>query len=59
MKNITIFHLKMVSFYNRSNMLFSVFDILLTYINTKDWKKALLVGVPKRKGYVVKDLPDT
>ena len=44
---------------NQVEMSISVFDILLTYINTKDWKKALAAGVPRRKGYVVKDLPDT
>ncbi|XP_070580696.1 tRNA methyltransferase 10 homolog B-like [Ptychodera flava] len=28
-----------------------VFDILLTFYNTGDWKKALVAGVPRRKGY--------
>ncbi|XP_002733279.1 tRNA methyltransferase 10 homolog B-like [Saccoglossus kowalevskii] len=32
-----------------------VFDILLTYHNTGDWREALLTGVPARKGYVLKE----
>ncbi|XP_053381046.1 tRNA methyltransferase 10 homolog B-like [Mercenaria mercenaria] len=30
-----------------------VFDILISYISIKDWKKALAVGVPRRKGYTI------
>ncbi|KAL4218999.1 hypothetical protein ACF0H5_021583 [Mactra antiquata] len=30
-----------------------VFDILMKYKETKDWKQALSVGVPRRKGYVI------
>ncbi|ELU10338.1 hypothetical protein CAPTEDRAFT_158169 [Capitella teleta] len=32
-----------------------VFDILLVFYNTQDWRKALEAGVPKRSGYVLKD----
>jgi len=34
-----------------------VFEILVTYIKTQDWKKALEAGVPKRKGYILKQDP--
>ncbi|XP_060569944.1 tRNA methyltransferase 10 homolog B-like isoform X3 [Ruditapes philippinarum] len=30
-----------------------VFDILITYNSTKDWKKALAGNVPRRKGFVI------
>ncbi|XP_077980393.1 tRNA methyltransferase 10 homolog B-like [Glandiceps talaboti] len=42
--------------YNYSKILAinQVFDILLTYHNSGDWREALTVGVPKRKGYLLK-----
>uniref|UniRef100_UPI00358FEF17 tRNA methyltransferase 10 homolog B isoform X2 n=1 Tax=Myxine glutinosa TaxID=7769 RepID=UPI00358FEF17 len=36
-----------------------VFDILLTYRSTADWRLALQSGVPPRKGYVLPDSPGT
>lgn len=36
-----------------------VFDILVTFLSTKDWKQALAAGVPRRKGYVIKDDQNT
>ncbi len=31
-----------------------VFDILLSYITTKDWREALKKNIPERKGWVIK-----
>ncbi|CAK8674831.1 tRNA-dihydrouridine(16/17) synthase [NAD(P)(+)]-like isoform X2 [Clavelina lepadiformis] len=36
-----------------------VFDILLTYHETKDWRKALHAGVPPRKGYIFEERHDS
>ncbi|KAL3871517.1 hypothetical protein ACJMK2_039511 [Sinanodonta woodiana] len=33
-----------------------VFDVLITYKATNDWRKALGAGIPKRKGFVPKEL---
>ncbi|CAM4751625.1 unnamed protein product [Rotaria magnacalcarata] len=35
-----------------------VFDILMTYMGTKDWRQALKANIPERKGWVVKNIPD-
>lgn len=32
-----------------------VFEILVTYLSSRDWKTSLSKGVPERKGYVLKD----
>lgn len=32
-----------------------VFEILVTYLSSKNWRAALSRGVPERKGYVLKD----
>jgi hypothetical protein len=34
--------------------IFLVFDILLTYMATKDWGQALKKNIPERKGWVIK-----
>ena len=31
-----------------------VFDILLTFVQTRNWRAALPVGVPRRKGYILR-----
>jgi hypothetical protein len=36
-----------------------VFDILLSYITTKDWREALKKNIPERKGWVIKNDLDT
>jgi hypothetical protein len=36
-------------------VLFLVFDILLTYMTTKDWRQALKKNIPERKGWVIKN----
>jgi len=35
--------------------IFLVFDILLTYMTTKDWGQALKKNIPERKGWVIKN----
>jgi hypothetical protein len=32
-----------------------VFDILLNYMNTKDWEQVLKKNIPERKGWVIKN----
>ncbi|CAF3075969.1 unnamed protein product, partial [Rotaria sp. Silwood2] len=34
------------------------FDILLTYMSTKDWEQALKQNIPERKGWVIKNRSD-
>lgn len=36
-----------------------VFDILLRYLETSDWAQALIAGIPKRSGFVLKLSPTT
>jgi len=36
-----------------------VFDILLTYMTSKDWGEALKKNVPERKGWVIKNIGDS
>lgn len=33
-----------------------VFDILTSYMTTKDWRQALKAHIPERKGWVVKQI---
>lgn len=41
--------------YNKILAVNQVFDILLTFTQTADWCQALSAGVPKRKGFIVKN----
>ena len=41
--------------YNQILTINQVFDILLAYMETRDWSIALPCGVPERKGFVIKD----
>lgn len=34
---------------------FPVFEILVTYLSSNDWRAALSRGVPERKGYIMKE----
>lgn len=41
--------------YNQILTVNQVFDILLAYMETRDWTVALPCGIPERKGFVIKD----
>ncbi|CAF1032835.1 unnamed protein product [Rotaria sordida] len=45
--------------YNQILSINQVFDILLTYITTKDWEQALKKNIPERKGWVIKNKSDS
>lgn len=40
--------------FNKILSINQIFDILLTFYETKDWAVALLAGIPKRKGFIAR-----